>query len=864
MTTTAEAFKVAFSHHQAGKLREAEAIYRRILEREPDHVDAMHLLGLVAYQVGRYDMAIQLIGRAATLADHRAVLHGNLGEAYRSAGQLVSAQRHLRRALQLDPGLPDAHNSLGNVLRAEGRLEEATVAFRQAIKLKPTFPEAHNNLATVLHAQGDVDGAIAQYQHALRLKPDYAEAHYNLGAACREQEKLEEAIQCFRQALAIDPAHEDARIGLGSVYQTVRQFDKAETCFRAVLQLKPDSAQGYLSLGALNKEIGRHDDARESFLRAIQLDPQSAEAHFHLASLHHVQKDWPAAAREYQAALDVNPHFAKALANLGSVLQHQGDLDGALARYSRAIELDPGYAQAHLNRANVYRALRRNDEAMAGYERALELQPHFPEAYNNLAAFYNDLSRPDDAIACCRKGIEQEPKSAAIYANLATALQNLGRVDEAVEASRTSVALRPEGVGEYSNLIYKLNFNPRFTPADIFAEHLQWAARHAEPLRAEWRPHTNDRNFHRRLRVGYVSPYFREHAVNFFSEPLIVAHDRQQVEVVCYSDSRLADSATERIKGRADHWREVRYKTDEELVQLVRQDQIDILVDLTGHIAGNRLLAFARKPAPVQVTYIGYQNTTGMSAMDYRLTDAWADPPGVTDPFYTEKLVRLPRSYFCYRPSDDAPDVSPLPASERGFITFGSFNNSAKLAPVVFDTWVELLACVPTARLMILAHQGGYLRQHLDERMRAAGLDPGRIELCEKRPRGEYLELLRQADIALDPFPFNGHTTTCDSIWMGLPVVMLAGQSYASRFGGSVLRNVGLEGLVTTSTRQYLETASALAADSERLSDLRATLRSRLIASALMDTAGFARHVEDAYRQMWIRWCQDLPPVAIG
>lgn len=864
MTTIAEAFQVAFSHHQAGQLREAEALYRRILEREPEHADALHLLGLVAYQVGRYDVAIQLIGRAVSLAETRALFHGNLGEAYRAAGQMAAAERHLRRALQLDPNMPDANSNLGNVLRATGRASEAIGAFRQAIKLKPTFPEPHNNLATVLQAQGDLIGAIAQYQHALRLNPRYAEAYSNLGTAYREHKNPEEAIRCYRQALAIVPTHEDARIGLGAVFQAGRKFDKAEACFREVLRLKPDSVSARLNLGTLYKEMGRYDETLECLRQALQLDPQSAEAHFQLGATYHVQKNWPAAAEEYRAALALQPDSEKAAANLGSVYQYQGDLDGALAQYSRAIELDPAFAQAHMNRANVYRQLRRNAEALAGYQRAVELQSEFPEAYNNLAALYNDLSRPDEAIACCQTGLQQEPKSAALHANLATALQNQGRLDEAIEASRASVALRPEGVAEHSNLLYKLNFNPRFSPAEIFVEHLQWAQRHADPLRAEQRPHDNDRTPGRRLRVGYVSPYFRDHAVNFFSEPLIVAHDHRQVEVYCYSDARLADAATDRIKATADHWRDVRFKTDEELAQIVRNDAIDILVDLTGHIAGTRLLMFARKPAPLQVTYIGYQNTTGMSAMDYRLTDAWADPPGVTDAYYTEKLVRLPRSYFCYRPSDDAPDVSLLPARERGYVTFGSFNNSAKLASCVFDTWIELLARVPTSQLMILAHRGGYLQQHLNDRMTARGLDPRRIELCEKRPRSEYLHLLQQADLALDPFPFNGHTTTCDAVWMGLPVVMLAGETYASRFGGSVLRNVGLEGLITSSTQQYVDVAAGLAGDIDRLAELRATLRPRMTDSVLLDTSGFARHVENAYRVMWTRWCQDLPPATIG
>lgn len=864
MTTTAEAFQLAFRHHQAGQLREAEAIYRGILQREPEHVDALHLLGLVAYQVRRYDLAIDLIAKAVRLSGDRALFHGNLGEAYRSAGKLGEAEQHLRRALQLDPNLPDVYSNLGNVLRATDRPDEAIAAFRQALRLKASFPEAHNNLGTVLQMQGDLAGAVSQYEHALRLNPRYAQAHNNLGTARTELGQAVEAIASFRQALAIMPHYDEAVVNLAAALQSQHQFAEAESLLREVLARNPSSSAAWIGLGTLLKENRRYEEAIDSLNRALAIDPASHEAHYNLGTVYHVQQQWGPAGEAYQRALAVRPDFARALSNLATVRQHQGDAQVSLALYDRAIALDPIHAQSHLNRANVYKMLRRTADAIAGYERAIQLQPRFPEAFNNLAALYNDLSRPDDAIACCQRGIEQDPTSAALFANLATSLQNLGRVDEAIEASRKSVELRPEGVNEHTNLLYKLNFNPRYAPAEIFAEHLEWARRHAEPLTAKAVPCTNDRSPERRLRVGYVSPYFRDHAVNFFSEPMIVAHDHRQVEVYCYNDSRLADEATTRLRSAADHWRDTRLQSDDELAKSIRDDAIDILVDLTGHIAGNRLLVFARKPAPVQVTYLGYQNTTGMSAMDYRLTDAWADPPGETDPYYTEKLVRLGASYFCYRPSDDASAITPLPALDRGYVTFGSFNNFAKVAPPVLDAWIELLARVPNSRLMILAHRGGYLQNHLDERMQQRGLDPARIELCTKRPRNEYLELVSRADIALDPFPFNGHTTTCDAVWMGLPVVMLAGGSYASRFGGSVLRNVGLSDLIATSAAEYVELAARLAGDIAALAEIRSGLRQRMAASVLCDASGFAHRLEGAYREMWRRWCAGQPPQAIG
>lgn len=835
-------------------MREAEAIYRRILQVEPNHADSLHLLGLVAYQVGRADTAVELIGRAVGLQADQPVFRGNLGEALRACGRAAEAETCLLEALRLDPSLADAHNSLGNVRRAAGRSDDAIASFRRAIALRPNFAEAHNNLGTVLQAQGKLSAAISAYREALQLNPRYVDAWLNLGTAWRAHGNGLEAARSYRKALQLAPDNSEAHLNLGTVHQDQRELDEAVACYRKAIELDPRSVTAHSNLGAALKDLKRFDEALVSLRTALELDPTHVDAHFNLAAVWHAQEKWAEAAAAYDDVLRLQGDHAKALANLGTVLQHQGRIDESLALLDRAIAIDPNYASAHLNRANVYRLGRRTAEAVEEYETALRLQPDFPEAYNNLAVLFNDVDQPDLAAQCCRRGIRQDAHSGALYANLATAMQNLGKLDEAIEFARKSVELEPDAVGAHSNLLYKLNFNPDYDAATIFQEHLDWARRHAEPLTALATGHSNDRSPDRRLRIGYVSPYFRDHAVNFFSEPMIAAHDHQDFEILCYSDAAIADAATERLRPAVDHWRETRFLTDQELADTIRGDAIDILVDLTGHIAGNRLLTFARKPAPIQVTYIGYQNTTGMSAIDYRLTDAWADPPGQTEAFYTEELVRLPRAFFCYRPSE-APEVSPLPALRTGHVTFGSFNNFAKVSPAALESWLNLLDRVTGSRLMILAHGGGSLAARVGQLAESQGLDPARIEFCEKRPRPAYLELMSRVDIALDPFPFNGHTTTCDAVWMGLPVVMLAGASYASRFGGSVLHQVGLCDLIAATPDEYVEIAARLAADVDALAHLRATLRDTMAGSPLLDAAGFARNLEAAYRQMWHTWC---------
>ncbi len=352
-----------------------------------------------------------------------------------------------------------------------------------------------------------------------------------------------------------------------------------------------------------------------------------------------------------------------------------------------------------------------------------------------------------------------------------------------------------------------------------------------------------------------MSANFRLHAVSFFIEPLVAAHDRQQFEIFLYSDVAAYDATTERYRAMDLQWRDIAGLPDEEVAQRIREDRIDILVDLAGHIGGNRLLTFAHKPAPVQVTYLGYQNTTGMSALDYRLTDAHADPPGQTDEYYSEQLIRLPGSFFCYQPPADAPDVNELPALSRGYVTFASLNHINKLTDEAFRAWARILKAVPDSRLLVLAYTAGELERHIRQLMAGQGVEAERVEVVDRRPHAEYMQLFAAADVALDTFPFNGHTTVCDALWMGVPSVMMEGDRYASRFGGSGLVTLGLQEWIARDADEYVAIAANMAGDLPRLAELRRTLRERLAASPLCDAAGFARKLEAAYRQMWNTWC---------
>jgi predicted O-linked N-acetylglucosamine transferase (SPINDLY family) len=613
-----------------------------------------------------------------------------------------------------------------------------------------------------------------------------------------------------------------------------------------------------LELALQYHRAGDLAEAERIYLQLLQADPQDVDA-LHLYGMSAHQGGKHEVALDYIGrAIAINPAFAPFHNNLGLVYQVLGRFDEAEAGYRQALRLKPDYAVAHGNLATLLIEQGRLTEAVASCEEALRLRPDSADTLSPLGTALRKQGRLAEAVACYRRALELQPDRADTLDSLANALKDDGRLNEAVACFRRALTLEPDKAHTHSNLLFALHYMPGADPQSLLAEHRRWAQKHAEPLTATVRPHRVDRDPERTLRVGYLSPDFREHPVAFAIEPVLTAHDRQRFHIICYSDVKWPDAHTHRLQALADDWRPLRGLSDEEAAERIRQDRIDILVDLAGHTAHNRMLVFARKPAPVQLAYFGYPNTTGLATMDYRITDAHADPPGLTEESYTEELIRLPEIAWCYQPSA-SPEVGPLPALRAGHITFGSLNYLAKVAPETVALWSRILKAVQDSRLVLLASgaRQGYLRVRDD--FAAHGIGGERLDFIGRKPRGEYLQLHHAIDIGLDPFPYNGGVTTCDALWMGVPIVTLAGNTYVSRQGISLLSNVGLSGWIAGTPDAYVEIATRWAGDPAGLGRIRAGLRESLRVSSLCDGQRLTRHLEQAYRGMWARWCAAAP-----
>jgi predicted O-linked N-acetylglucosamine transferase (SPINDLY family) len=778
------------------------------------------------------------------------------------AGDLAAARLLYEQILQGVPAMTPAHT---RALFRRGLLELqdshpllALTYLEQAVAAAPGESQHHTGLGSALQALGRWEDAVGAYRRVLELVPGCADAQFSLGLALQALERFEEAVGAYAQAALWQPDYFAALNNLGMCQQRCGRFTEAATAYGAALALRPDAVGTTANLGTVLQALGRLDEAVRLLRSAVAREPQVDAHAVNLGIALCRQRDFSGAEAVLRVVWNRNPSAADAAFNLGNALYGLGNVAGAAELYGAAVAVRPDFADALINLGNTRKELGDFTAAAAAYEAAIRAQPESIVALNNAGCLLRTLGRFDEAEALFRRGLQLNAGHAALYDNLGSVLKDVGDIDGAIDCFRTSLTLNPDNAATHSNLVYSLSFQSmRAEP--LLAECRRWNERFAASLPLSAPPalpsmaHANVRAPERRLRIGYVSPDFRDHCQSLFTLPLLSRHDHRSFEIVCYSSVARPDDTTRRIAALADEWREVRPLNDEQLAEVIRDDRIDILVDLTMHMAHGRPLVFARKPAPLQVAWLAYPGTTGLAAMDYRLSDARLDPDG-HDAHYSEATLRLPDAFWCYDPLTTDPPVNELPALARGHVTFGCLNNPCKLTDATLNLWSGVLEALPAARLRLMAPPGR-ARRRLVERLAAHAVEADRVHFVPHRPRAEYLLAYHDIDIALDTFPYNGHTTSLDAYWMGVPTVSRVGGTCVGRGGLSQAFQLGLPQLAATTDQGFLDAARELAGNLAVLAALRRELRGRLECSPLMDAARFAGNVEAAYRAIWRVYC---------
>ncbi len=726
----------------------------------------------------------------------------------------------LPRSSKIEQSLAQARG-----LQSRGALREAERLYEDILAKRPFEFDALHLLGVLRMQQGRPSDALALLSAALKVKPNSAEALSNSAVVLMSLDRHQEALVALDRVLAVASANGGAHFNRGVALMNLGRNADAVESYRRALAIIPDHFETNFNLGNSLAALGRHDEA--------------------LAC--------------YDKALALNPDFLDAHTNRGNALTELARYQEAVNAYTSVLSRRPGDVRTLSNRATAFKQLGQYEQALADYERVLAIDPQHADALYNRGNALIDLGRSDEAIVSLRRALAANPARSDIHSSQAHALFDARRPDEAIRDFRRAIDIAHDDAGAHCSLIFALNFDPDATTADQQAERARWAARYEQAFPAVHR-HGNAADPDRRLRVGYVSSHFRHQAATYAFGGVIVSHDRAQFDVTCYSDTVAEDDLTARLRTNVDRWRETSGLSDDELAQLIRSDQIDILVDVVGHMRGNRLAVFARKPAPVQVTGWGEPTGTGLKAMDYLL----ADPvlvPAAERSLLTERVYDLP-NFLSYWTPEPLPEPGPLPAMANGYVTFGSFNRFAKVLDPVLRCWAAILRAVPQSRLVLkdrLLDQASQTRPMLAV-LAEEDIAPERVTFLDQSGRAGHFAAFDAIDLALDPFPHGGGMTTLDALWMGVPVVTWRGRTISSRLAAANLSAVGLTDFVASDRDGYVDLAVAKAGDLPALAQLRATLRGRMANSPVGDPVRYARAVEAAYRDMWRRWCSDFDP----
>jgi protein O-GlcNAc transferase len=670
--------------------------------------------------------------------------------------------------------------------------------------------------------------------------------------------RVREASRQYAEVLRVDPEHEQALFLVAALALESGRPEEAQGILQRLITRYPQNPVYWVNFGEALRRQGRLEPAAEAFARAVTLKPDLSHAHFNLGIVTQQLGELALALPAFERAADLKPDDAQVQRGLANALVASRSFLRALGHFQCALALAPKAAPLWVDYAVCLRNAGRCSTALAAASRAVELDAQNALAHHERSAALTELGRFDEAIASSRNALGLQPRSAAAHTGLAAALVDSGQLEAGIAAYRAAVELDAQNHLAHSNLLFLLAFAPGNSAQVLLEEARRWQRLHApapaEPINA----HANERDPERRLRLGYVSSNFNDHCQSLFTLPVLEQHDHARFELFAYASLTKEDSVTAELRERFDVWRDISTLSPLAAAELIRRDEVDVLVDLTMHMSVSQLRTFAHKPAPVQIAWLAYPGTTGLEAIDYRITDIHLDPPELPPQPYAERSLIMPETFWCYRPGRNTPEVAPLPASARGYVTFGCLNSFWKLNDATLELWARVLGAVAESRLLLLAPEGE-ARARVRAVLKRCGVDERRLEFASRRPRADYLRLYDGIDICLDTLPYNGHTTSLDAFYMGAPVVTLVGDTVVGRAGLCQAQNLGLPELIADAPDSFVAVAAALARDVPGLAQLRATLRDRMSTSPLMDARRFTRDLEQQYREAFRRWCAPPP-----
>jgi protein O-GlcNAc transferase len=847
---------------ERGMYAQAIDSYTRALELNPDFVEAHGNLAAALEAQGKLEQAEQAYRRALALRPDYAKGHFNLGNTLQAMRRSAEAVVCYQSALALLPGDAEIYLNLGNAQQDLQEWQAAIVSYRVVLQLSPHTKSAHANLAAALHETGEYESAVKICQSGINLHANDAKLHNNLGRALQSLNKPDEAIAAYERAIALDGDFCQALSNLGLLLCKQKNYAAAIGYCTRAHRLQPDDAHACAHLAIAHGAAADTDKALQYFQQAIDMAPENATIHKHLGDYYNTIKRFEQAVVSYRQALAYEPENSETHNNLGVVLQQLEAFDEATAAYTRALELNPKNASAMCNLGSTRQAQNQLELAKQTYLAALAIDDKFDRAHFALGNCYILMNEPLLALDCYDKTLEINPNYRDAYVNSSATFSNMGKIDEAIETCRKGLAICPLWETLFSNYLFLLSHSANIDAETLFAEHQRFSDTFETPIAKSIRAHDNTRDPLRTLKVGFVSGDLLNHPVPHFLIPILEnIVDGDQLSLYAYHNNPQNDDVTKRLQEVIPRWRQVEHLSDPDLGQLIRDDGIDILIDLSGHTGKNRLLMFAGKPAPVQASWIGYPLTTGLQAIDYYLSDPFFSPPGLLDSQFTEKLLLLP-ACVPFLPSGFAPAVQPAPALTNGYITFGSFNRLNKINRQVIARWCRLLRALPDSRMLLAAMPTSEAPAQLRDWFTEEGIAPERLTFEARTGISQFMVMHHRVDICLDTFPYGGGTTTFHALWMGVPTLTVAGPTFPSRAGTMILRLIELEEFIASDDEDFVRKGVAIAANLMLLGAYRFSLRFRLERSTMGKPALITEGLENGLRIIWQRWCEGLPPVS--